>query len=61
MRVRIQIVIFLLVILCINSFLEKDLESAIIIEEKWKHDGLKVYKPKYNVLLSYPDNETPNR
>ncbi|CAF1344379.1 unnamed protein product [Rotaria sp. Silwood1] len=34
----------------------EDLESAQVIEEQWKLDGLQVTKPKYNVLLSYPDD-----
>ncbi|CAF5216524.1 unnamed protein product, partial [Rotaria magnacalcarata] len=41
--------------------LPEDLESAQVIEERWKRDGLQVTKPKYNVLLSYPDNNKPNR
>ncbi|CAF4049820.1 unnamed protein product, partial [Rotaria magnacalcarata] len=39
----------------------EDLESAQVIEERWKRDGLQVTKPKYNVLLSYPDDDRPNR
>ncbi|CAF1148812.1 unnamed protein product [Rotaria sp. Silwood1] len=41
--------------------LPEDLESAEVIEQRWKTDGLQVTKPKYNVLLSYPDNSNPNR
>ncbi|CAM2718149.1 unnamed protein product [Rotaria socialis] len=41
--------------------LPEDLESAQVIEERWKRDGLQVTKPKYNILLSYPDNNKPNR
>ncbi|CAF1640902.1 unnamed protein product [Rotaria sordida] len=41
--------------------LPEDLESAQVIEQRWKSDGLQVTKPKYNVLLSYPDNNNPNR
>ncbi|CAF0961048.1 unnamed protein product [Rotaria magnacalcarata] len=41
--------------------LPEDLESAQVIEERWKRDGLQVTKPKYNVLLSYPDDDRPNR
>ncbi|CAF5163578.1 unnamed protein product, partial [Rotaria sp. Silwood1] len=41
--------------------LPEDLESAEVIEQRWKTDGLQVTKPKYNVLLSYPDNNNPNR
>jgi hypothetical protein len=41
--------------------LQEDLDSAIVIENKWKIDGLEVTKPKYNVLLSYPDNNTVNQ
>ena len=41
--------------------LPEDLESAIVIEQRWKNDGLQVTKPKYNVLLSYPDDNNPNR
>ncbi len=41
--------------------LPEDLDSAIVIEQRWKTDGLEVTKPKYNVLLSYPDESTPNR
>ncbi|CAF5023344.1 unnamed protein product, partial [Rotaria sp. Silwood1] len=31
--------------------LPEDLESAQVIEQRWITDGLKVTKPKYNVLL----------
>ncbi len=41
--------------------LPEDLASAEFIEEKWKNDGLEVFKPKYNVLLSYPQDDVPNR
>jgi hypothetical protein len=41
--------------------LPEDLESATVIEQRWINDGLQVTKPKYNVLLSYPDNNNPNR
>ncbi len=41
--------------------LPEDLESAQVIEQRWKNDGLYVTKPKYNVLLSYPDQNNPNR
>ena len=41
--------------------LQEDLDSAVVIENRWKNDGLEVTKPKYNVLLSYPDNSTVNR
>ncbi|CAF0721862.1 unnamed protein product [Adineta steineri] len=41
--------------------LPEDLASAIVIEQRWINDGLKVTKPKYNVLLSYPDDNYPNR
>ena len=41
--------------------LPEDLESAKVIEERWKNDGLQVTKPKYNVLLSYPEDNNPNR
>jgi hypothetical protein len=41
--------------------LPEDLESAIVIEQRWNNDGLQVTKPKYNVLLSYPDDNNPNR
>jgi hypothetical protein len=41
--------------------LPEDLESANVIEQRWKNDGLEVTKPKYNVLLSYPDDNNPNR
>ncbi|CAF4516389.1 unnamed protein product, partial [Rotaria sp. Silwood2] len=36
--------------------LPEDLESAQVIEQRWINDGLQVTKPKYNVLLSYPDD-----
>ncbi|CAF1046308.1 unnamed protein product [Didymodactylos carnosus] len=38
-----------------------DLRSANVIFDRWKNDGLTVFKPSYNVLLSYPNNETVNR
>jgi hypothetical protein len=41
--------------------LQEDLDSAIVIENRWKTDGLQVTKTKYNVLLSYPDNNTVNQ
>ncbi|CAF3975191.1 unnamed protein product [Rotaria sp. Silwood2] len=41
--------------------LPEDLESAQVIEQRWINDGLQVTKPKYNVLLSYPDDNNPNR
>jgi hypothetical protein len=41
--------------------LPEDLDSAVVIEQRWKNDGLQVTKPKYNVLLSYPDDNNPNR
>ncbi|CAF3610983.1 unnamed protein product [Rotaria sp. Silwood1] len=41
--------------------LAEDLESAQTMEEQWKRDGLQVTKTKYNVLLSYPDDNKPNR
>ncbi len=41
--------------------LPEDLDSARVIEERWKNDGLQVTKPRYNVLLSYPDENNPNR
>ncbi|CAF3467962.1 unnamed protein product [Rotaria sp. Silwood1] len=41
--------------------LPEDLESAQVIEQRWITDGLNVTKPKYNVLLSYPDDNNPNR
>ncbi len=41
--------------------LPEDLESATVIERRWINDGLQVTKPKYNVLLSYPDDNNPNR
>ena len=36
--------------------LPEDLDSALVIEARWKADGLQVFKPRYNVLLSYPDD-----
>ncbi|CAF2689426.1 unnamed protein product, partial [Rotaria sp. Silwood2] len=39
----------------------EDLQSAQVIEERWKVDGLQVIKPKYNVLLSYPNDTELNR
>ena len=41
--------------------LPEDLDSAKVIEDRWKKDGLQVTKTKYNVLLSYPDDNRPNR
>ncbi len=41
--------------------LPEDLESAIVIEQRWINDGLLVVKPRYNVLLSYPDDNNTNR
>ncbi|CAF4277937.1 unnamed protein product [Adineta steineri] len=41
--------------------LPEDLASAVVIEQRWLNDGLQVTKPKYNVLLSYPDENNPNR
>ena len=41
--------------------LQEDFDSAIVIENRWIADGLQVHKPKYNVLLSYPDDNNPNR
>ena len=41
--------------------LPEDLDSARVIEERWKKDGLQVFTPKYNVLLSYPDDVNINR
>ena len=41
--------------------LPEDLESANVIEARWKQDGLLVYKPRYDVLLSYPDDNIVNR
>ncbi|CAF1474642.1 unnamed protein product, partial [Adineta steineri] len=41
--------------------LPEDLASAIVIEQRWIKDGLQVTKPKYNVLLSYPDENNPNQ
>ncbi|UJR30817.1 hypothetical protein I4U23_018335 [Adineta vaga] len=41
--------------------LPEDLESAEVIEKRWLDYGLQVTKPRYNVLLSYPDNNNPNR
>jgi hypothetical protein len=41
--------------------LPEDLDSATVIEQHWINDGLQVAKPKYNVLLSYPDDNNPNR
>ncbi|CAF4516396.1 unnamed protein product, partial [Rotaria sp. Silwood2] len=40
--------------------LPEDLESAQVIEQRWINDGLQVTKPKYNVLLSYPDDKELN-
>ncbi len=41
--------------------LPEDLDSATVVEQRWLVDGLQVYKPGYNVLLSYPDDNIPNR
>jgi hypothetical protein len=41
--------------------LPEDLNSAKVVEQRWINDGLQVTKPKYNVLLSYPDDNNPNR
>ena len=41
--------------------LQEDLDSAVVVENRWLADGLQVYKPRYNVLLSYPDDNIPNR
>jgi hypothetical protein len=41
--------------------LPEDLDSATVIEQRWINDGLQVTKPKYNVLLSYPNDTNPNR
>ncbi|CAF1561470.1 unnamed protein product [Rotaria sp. Silwood1] len=41
--------------------LAEDLESAEVIEKRWLNDGFEVTKPRYNVLLSYPDENNPNR
>ncbi len=41
--------------------LQEDLDSATVIEQRWLADGLQVNKPRYNVLLSYPDENIPNR
>ncbi len=41
--------------------LQEDLDSAIVIEQRWKNDNLQVTKPKYNVLLSYPNENITNR
>ena len=41
--------------------LPEDLDSANVIEQRWKADGLEVTKPRYNVLLSYPQDNNPNR
>jgi hypothetical protein len=41
--------------------LPEDLDSAKVIEERWKKDGLEVTKSRYNVLLSYPQDDKPNR
>jgi hypothetical protein len=41
--------------------LPEDLDSARVIEDRWKQDGLQVFKPRYNVLLSYPDANNVNR
>ena len=39
----------------------EDLESAEVVERRWIDDGLDVFKPRYKVLLSYPDEDNPNR
>jgi hypothetical protein len=41
--------------------LQEDLDSATVIEQRWENDGLQVTKLKYNVLLSYPDDNIPNQ
>ena len=41
--------------------LPEDKESAEFIEQRWREHGLTVFKPKYNVLLSYPNDSFPNR
>jgi hypothetical protein len=41
--------------------LQEDLDSARVIEQRWLADGLQVTKPRYNVLLSYPDDNNINR
>ena len=41
--------------------LPEDLASAEVIKQRWKNDGLEVTKTKYNVLLSYPQDNNPNR
>lgn len=41
--------------------LPEDLESADVVAQKWINDGLQVTKPKYNVLLSYPEDDKPNQ
>lgn len=41
--------------------LPEDLDSAVVIENRWKQDGLTVFKPRYNVLLSYPNETYVNR
>lgn len=41
--------------------LPEDLDSAVVIENRWKQDGLTVFKPRYNVLLSYPNETFVNR
>jgi hypothetical protein len=41
--------------------LPEDLESAEVIEKRWKEYGLEVTKPRYNALFSYPDDNNLNR
>ncbi len=41
--------------------LQEDLDSATVVEQRWLNDSLQVNKPRYNVLLSYPDENNPNR
>lgn len=40
----------------------RDMEMAKIIEKLWKEHGFdEVELPKYEVLLSFPNNTTPNK
>ena len=41
--------------------LPEDRESAEVIEQRWINDGLKVTKPSYNILLSYPNDTNVNQ
>ncbi len=41
--------------------LQEDLDSATVVEQRWLNDSLQVKKLRYNVLLSYPDDNIPNR